>query len=109
MVRQAFAIGGVLTLASFALLAFEDGPTSHGSSPSSQASKDRTVVALYGKLCLSCHGADGKGTEMRKVMPDIPDLANPEWQKGMSDSQITVSILEGKGTLMPPFRDHLND
>ena len=42
-------------------------------------------------------------------MPSIPDLSNGAWQKSVSSAQLTVSILDGKGTLMPAFRDRISD
>jgi mono/diheme cytochrome c family protein len=56
-----------------------------------------------------CHGINGRGNEMRAGMPTIPDFMNAPWQEGLSDPQLTVSILLGKGTLMPAFRDRLTD
>jgi mono/diheme cytochrome c family protein/uncharacterized membrane protein len=41
-------------------------------------------------------------------MPEIPDFANTGWQKTCSNSRLRVSILEGKGTGMPPFNDRLS-
>ena len=34
-------------------------------------------------------------------MPPIPDFTNPEWHRGRQDSELLVSIMEGKGTFMP--------
>ena len=71
--------------------------------------KTSHVPQAYAKNCLACHGVDGRGTEMRKAMPTIPDFTNRKWQDGVSNIQIKISILEGKGTLMPPFRDKVSD
>jgi hypothetical protein len=35
-------------------------------------------------------------------MPPIPDFTNPHWQLEKKDGELLLSILEGKGTLMPP-------
>ncbi len=37
-------------------------------------------------------------------MPVIPDFTTREWQTSRDNSQLSVSILEGKGVLMPPWR-----
>jgi hypothetical protein len=38
-------------------------------------------------------------------MPAIPDFTARAWHERRADSQLIVSILEGKGTDMPAFRD----
>ena len=42
-------------------------------------------------------------------MPGIPDFTNRDWQKAASTPQLIISILDGKGTLMPAFRGRVND
>jgi mono/diheme cytochrome c family protein/uncharacterized membrane protein len=56
---------------------------------------------LFHQHCVKCHGADGKGSAARSLMPEIPDFTAASWQKGRSDAQLKVSILDGKGTGMP--------
>ena len=46
---------------------------------------------------------------MKSSMPTIPDFTSGGWQEGVSNAQLTVGILEGKGTLMPAFRERIND
>jgi hypothetical protein len=36
-------------------------------------------------------------------MPVIPDFTTRAWQSSRESAQLSVSILEGKGTLMPPW------
>ncbi len=36
-------------------------------------------------------------------MPAIPDFTAREWQTTHENAQLSVSIMEGKGTLMPPW------
>jgi mono/diheme cytochrome c family protein len=79
-------------------------PKATGPSPE-QAALLRAGAAVFRDKCLNCHGADGKGGEVRAVMPTMPDFTNRTWHKSRSDAQLSVSILEGKGTQMPPFRD----
>jgi cytochrome c oxidase cbb3-type subunit 3 len=73
------------------------------------AEKTSAGTAVYTKYCAACHGADGKGTTMKTAMPSIPDFTNRKWQDGLSNVQLKISILEGKGTLMPPFRDKVSE
>ena len=42
-------------------------------------------------------------------MPTIPDFTSRQWQEGVNDPQLKVSILDGKGTLMPGFPDRVTD
>jgi hypothetical protein len=39
----------------------------------------------------------------------MPDFTRPRWQASRGDARLKVSILEGRGTHMPPFRDKLTD
>jgi mono/diheme cytochrome c family protein len=58
---------------------------------------------LFCKRCESCHGKDGSGRKMRENFSTIPDFRSGEWQQKRKDSQLLVSILDGKGTNMPAF------
>jgi len=80
-------------------------------SPAAAETVARTRVAtgLFRQYCLICHGADGKGREMRASMPTLPDFTIRSWQEGLGSPQLTVSILDGKGTLMPAFRGRVNE
>jgi hypothetical protein len=42
-------------------------------------------------------------------MPTIPDFSNQAWHEGRSQSELMLSILDGKGTLMPAFRERIGD
>jgi hypothetical protein len=64
----------------------------------------RTVVALYNRYCIRCHGVDGRGVW---DIPDVPDFTNARWQATRTDGQLTRSIVEGRGAVMPPFRGTL--
>jgi quinol-cytochrome oxidoreductase complex cytochrome b subunit/mono/diheme cytochrome c family protein len=69
----------------------------------------RAASVLFREYCLSCHGPDGRGTEIRSRMPDIPDFTSRPWQEVHNNPQLTVSILDGKGSLMPAFRGRVSD
>lgn len=73
-----------------------------------EASEKLTLAAeQYRRFCLACHGVDGRGAAVKLAMPTIPDLSNAAWQASRNDAQLTISILDGYGKLMPPFRNHL--
>jgi mono/diheme cytochrome c family protein len=67
------------------------------------------ATSLYRNYCITCHGPGGKGTPMRASMPRIPDFSDRSWQESHSDSQFVVSILNGKGSLMPAFQGRVNN
>jgi ubiquinol-cytochrome c reductase cytochrome b subunit len=73
------------------------------------AARLRVAAGLYRQYCLSCHGVEGRGSELKAGMPTIPDFASPAWQAGANNAQLAVSILDGKGTLMPAFRGRISD
>jgi mono/diheme cytochrome c family protein len=74
--------------------------------PLKQAGK---APALYQKYCQKCHDKEGTGAEGRNTFPSIPDFTSKHWQEKRSDAQLQVSILDGKGTSMPPFGDKLDE
>jgi mono/diheme cytochrome c family protein len=73
------------------------------------AARIRIGATIFRQYCFVCHGLDGKGTNARTVLPPIPDFTNAAWHRERSDAQLRVSILEGKGTLMPPNRGRVTD
>jgi mono/diheme cytochrome c family protein len=75
---------------------------------SAQKAKLRVAGDFYSTNCLACHGPDGRGTVIRVAMPQIPDFTSREWHMNHDGSQLAVSILEGKGALMPPWRGKLD-
>ena len=60
---------------------------------------------LYQQHCVKCHGEDGKGQAARAIEPDIPDFTDAAWQKKRTDAKLLDSILDGKGSTMPAFRN----
>jgi mono/diheme cytochrome c family protein len=60
------------------------------------------------RTCAACHGSDGRGGEMRGSLPSIPDFTASGWQEVRNNPQLIASVLEGRGTGMPPFRDKLS-
>jgi quinol-cytochrome oxidoreductase complex cytochrome b subunit/mono/diheme cytochrome c family protein len=68
----------------------------------------RVATNLYRNYCITCHGPGGKGTPMRNSMPRIPDFSDRSWQESHRDPQFVVSILNGKGSLMPAFHGRVS-
>jgi quinol-cytochrome oxidoreductase complex cytochrome b subunit/mono/diheme cytochrome c family protein len=78
--------------------------------PAAQSAARMSAAAgLFRQYCLVCHGADGRGTATRPGMPPIPDFTDRAWQATVNDPRLAVSILEGKGTLMPAFRGRVGE
>jgi hypothetical protein len=46
---------------------------------------------------------------MRAQLPPIPDFTRGSWQSDRSDPQLQISILDGKGTLMPANRGRITE
>jgi hypothetical protein len=42
-------------------------------------------------------------------MPSIPDFTSHAWQESVTNPQLAVSILDGKGTSMPEFRERISE
>ena len=61
-------------------------------------------AAVYKRKCAMCHGQDGKGFSAMKT----PDFTSAEWQKSVTDKQITDIVKNGKkGTPMPAYENKL--
>jgi mono/diheme cytochrome c family protein len=84
----------------------EDEPKSSHAAPAASASQHE-ATQLFRRLCASCHETSGRGTVARGTHPTIPDFNVPAWQEKRKDPQLLVSILDGKGSGMPPFREKL--
>jgi mono/diheme cytochrome c family protein len=77
--------------------------------PGEMAARIRVGASIFRQYCIVCHGTDGKGTHMRPVLPPIPDFTNATWQGERNDAQLQVSILDGKGTMMPANRGRVTE
>jgi mono/diheme cytochrome c family protein len=60
---------------------------------------------LYQQFCQRCHESNGKGGGIM----DVPDFTRRSWHDQKSNTQLVVSILEGKGANMPAFRSKLDE
>jgi len=77
------------------------------SPPSETTQRVHFAAAAYRQNCLTCHGSNGRGTDMRPTMPAIPDFTNRGWQRNRSNAQLAASVHDGKNGLMPAFGDRL--
>src|SRR5205823_8338036 len=75
----------------------------------STVSAPNDMGALFRQRCVKCHGKEGTGRPARDRLPEIPDFTKPSWQKRRSDAQLMASILDGKGTDMPPERGEVSE
>src|SRR5271166_3788148 len=77
------------------------------SAPAAPATPD--VSELFRQICTKCHGADGTGSAARSCLPEIPDFTSAPWQARRADARLMASILDGKGSDMPPQRGKLGE
>ncbi len=82
----------------------EPMPPPPGVPSAEESARVRVGANIFRQFCIVCHGPDGTGSIMRPSMPPIPDFTSEKFHKEHNDAQIRVSILEGKGTLMPANR-----
>jgi len=83
----------------------------------STASSSAPVVTpeaseLFTQRCVTCHGADGKGTgpAAANLNPKPRDYTDPAWQGSVTDDDLRKVIVKGgaaagKSPLMPPNPD----
>jgi mono/diheme cytochrome c family protein len=69
----------------------------------------RAGANIFRQYCMVCHGPDGTGSLVRAAMPPIPNFTTEVFHQQHTDAQIRVSILEGKGTLMPANRGRVTE
>ena len=69
--------------------------------------EDADAVALgrdyYDEFCGACHGYDGV-----PLLPGAPSFSEGE-RLEKTDAELVKSIMEGKGDIMPPWKDMLSD
>jgi mono/diheme cytochrome c family protein len=75
----------------------------------SDSPRSKAATRLFRQYCARCHGADFSGNGWRERGHTIPDFTSRAWQKGRSDVQLRVSVLEGKGTRMPGFQGKISN
>ena len=64
---------------------------------------------LFGRLCVTCHGAAGKGDGQfaSALNPKPANFTDPAFQAARTDAQLTSSITDGKSP-MPAFGQQLS-
>jgi len=65
-------------------------------------------AALYNSKCAGCHGKDGKGSAMWKSK-GIADFTSADYQKSVTDAQLTDAIANGKKPVMVGFKGKISD
>lgn len=69
------------------------------------AARMQTATRLYHHDCIACHGPKGTGKSMRDSMPSLPDFTDRSWQQKTSDAELDDAIWNGKGDIMPAWKD----
>ena len=69
----------------------------------------RDVSGLFRQICMKCHGADGTGSRTRSLLSEIPDFTSAPWQERRTDARLMASILDGKGSDMPPQSGNISE
>jgi mono/diheme cytochrome c family protein/uncharacterized membrane protein len=72
-----------------------------------EKSEPSAPEALFRRHCVKCHGSDGTGNKKRSRWPEIPDFTDAFWQARRTNAELTESVLDGKGSAMPPFGDDM--
>ena len=66
--------------------------------------------ALYTNTCARCHGAEGAGgLPLFDGGPSPRNFRDAKFQLAMTDDQIKLTVVNGKGTGMPPFGSMFTD
>lgn len=107
----AAGILGMAGLSAHSALAAEHAPESiaavgAGATVVLPALQDPDGAALYAQQCATCHGKEGKGdgAAAAALDPKPRDFSVKEWQESKTDEQITASITDGVGKLMPGYK-----
>lgn len=68
-----------------------------GCKESEEAKAQRDAALVFNSKCATCHGlmGNGKGPGSEKLNPKPRDYTNKEWQKTVTDEQISKTIVYG--------------
>ena len=72
----------------------------------SGAPLQKSPKAIYIDKCSVCHGEDGRGRTSKGKRYDVKEVGSDEFRK-MTDAQLLVAVLKGKGQNMPGFEKEL--
>jgi len=97
MRRAVFAVSLTAILGMTVLTAF-DGSTATASGAVQSASR------IFASKCAGCHAPDGSGN-----ITGTPNFTDAGWQGSRSDAELTASIKNGKGKVMPAWGGKLSD
>jgi mono/diheme cytochrome c family protein len=113
-VRLCFSIGVLLYLAVAQL------PTAAKKGGSPDAAKIANPVAAtpaslsagkraYQRLCVKCHGPEGRGDGTSATGAVPSDLTDAEWEYGSTDGDLFVVIRDGTSPDMEGYKGRLSD
>jgi len=94
---------GIFVATSFAVVA---GMVTFFSGISVSKSADIDAKKLYMTHCKTCHGADGKPTDLGAGL-EARDLTDTAWQAEVTDEKIIKQINDGTPEKMMPFKEKL--
>jgi mono/diheme cytochrome c family protein len=63
----------------------------------------------YQRLCVKCHGPEGKGDGSAATGAQPPDIADGQWDYGSTDGDLFVVVRDGTGPDMEGYAGRLND
>jgi len=75
--------------------------------PGAAATRTQKVAKLFNETCAACHGPDGTGGPVRKILPLIPNFTSLAWQMSQTEVAIVNQIDYGTAPMMPAFRYRL--
>ena len=95
---------GIFVATSFAVVT---GLVTFFSGTTASKAADIDANKLYQTHCKTCHGADGKTTELGAGL-GARDFTDPNWQAKATDEQIIKQINDGTPEKMMPFKEKLS-
>ena len=88
-------------------LAFNETPQNKQAARKDSSRQATSAKALFTQHCAKCHGLNGSGETVVGEIAGAPDFMDREWQEGLNDKRMAVSILHGRGG-MPAFKSKLS-
>jgi cbb3-type cytochrome c oxidase subunit III len=76
------------------------GPTT----PTQGTSRFQEITKLFRANCAACHSENGSGSNVRALLPLIPDFSSQAWQMSQTEMALVNQIDYGSAPLMPAFR-----